>query len=118
MSQPSPDWLVVSPIAALAGAFGALISLRSIDDLTPRGRVVAVAGGFCCAVFLTPLVGDGLHAWLDWAILLTPRGEAGVSFCLGLLGLTVVGEIAKIMPALIGSLRDSVARLFGGGRDR
>lgn len=118
MSQPSPDWLVVSPIAALAGAFGALISLRSIDDLTPRGRVVAVAGGFACAVFLTPLVTDGLHAWLDWSVLTTTRGEAGIAFVLGLLGLSVVGEIAKVMPALVSALRDGVIRLFGGGRDR
>jgi len=114
MQSPPPDWLVISPLAALAGAFGALISLRSIDDLTPRGRVVAVAGGFACSVFLTPLIGDGLHAWLDWAILLTPRGEAGIAFALGLLGLTVVGEITKAMPALVGVVRDGLSRLFGG----
>lgn len=119
MSQPTPDWLVISPVAALAGAIGALISLRSIDSLTPRGRVVAVGGGFGCSIFLTPLVSDGLHAWLDWAVLMTPRGEAGIAFVLGLVGLSVVGEITKALPALVAAARDGVARLFGGGgRDR
>lgn len=118
MSQPTPEWLVISPIAALAGAIGALISLRSIDSLTPRGRVVAVGGGFGCSIFLTPLVSDGLHSWLDWAVLMTPRGEAGIAFVLGLMGLSIAGEITKAMPTLVGIARDGLARVFGGGRDR
>jgi hypothetical protein len=121
MSQPSPDWLVISPIAALAGAIGALISLRSIDSLTPRGRVVAVGGGCGCSIFLTPLISDGLYYWLDWAVLITPRGEAGIAFVLGLMGLSAVAEVTKALPALVSALRDGVIRLFGGGgggRDR
>lgn len=118
MTQPSPDWLVVSPVAALAGAFGALFSLRSIDTLTPRARVVAVAGGFGCSIFLTPLVSEGLHAWLDWAVLMTPRGEAGIAFVLGLMGLSIVGEVTKALPAIVGIVRDGLARIMGGGRDR
>lgn len=116
MSQPSPDWLVISPVAALAGAIGALISLRSIDSLTPRGRVVAVGGGFGCSIFLTPLVSDGLHSWLDWAVLMTPRGEAGIAFLLGLTGLSIVGESMKLLPSLTCSVRAWIRRLFGGPR--
>lgn len=116
MSQPTPDWLVISPVAALAGAIGALISLRSIDSLTPRGRVVAVGGGFGCSIFLTPLVSDGLHSWLDWAVLMTPRGEAGIAFLLGLTGLSIVGESMKLLPSLTCSVRAWIRRLFGGPR--
>lgn len=116
MSQPAPDWLVISPWAAIAGAFGALVSLRSLDDLTPRARVFAVAGGFGCSVYLTPLAVDALYVWLEWHILLSARGEAGIAFILGLTGLSIVGESMKLLPSLTCSVRAWIRRLFGGPR--
>ena len=114
MSQPTPEWLVISPWAAIAGAFGALISLRSIDDLTPRARVLAVLGGFGCSIYLTPLVGEALYIWSDWHVLLSPRGEAGIAFLLGLTGLSIIGEGMKLLPSLACTFRAWLRRLFGG----
>lgn len=110
MTNPSPDWIVISPVSALAGAVGAMLSLRSLENLTPRGRVAAVCGGFVCAVFLTGLCVDWLHAFTGWQFLLTTRGEAGVAFCLGLFGLSACGEVQKLMPAV----REMIANRWGG----
>ncbi|MCC7173260.1 MAG: hypothetical protein IT459_22620 [Planctomycetes bacterium] len=109
MSQPLPDWIVISPVAALAGAVGAILSLRSLEALTPRGRVAAVLGGFVCAVFLTGLCVDWLHAFTGWQFLKTTRGEAGVAFCLGLFGLSACGEVQKLVPAA----REALANRWG-----
>lgn len=109
MSQPTPDWIVISPVAALAGAVGAILSLRSLENLTPRGRVAAVLGGFVCAVFLTGLAVDWLHAVTGWQLWKSTRGEAGVAFCLGLFGLTACGEVQKLVPIV----RDALLKRWG-----
>lgn len=107
---------MISPWAAIAGAFGALVSLRSVDDLTPRARVFAVVGGFGCSVYLTPLVSEVLYAWAGWHILLSARGEAGIAFLLGLTGLSIIGEGMKLLPTLTCTLRAWLKRFFGGPR--
>lgn len=91
------EFLPISSPSAIAGAIGALISLKFLDDLTPRKRVTAVASGFCCSVYVTPVAASALHSWLAWAWLLEPKTEHGISFLIGLLGMALVGTLLKFI---------------------
>ena len=91
------EFLPVSTPSAIAGAIGALISLKFLDDLTPRKRVTAVVSGFFCSVYITPVAIGAAHSWLEWGWLLEARSEHGMTFLVGLLGMTLAGTLLKFI---------------------
>lgn len=74
--------------AMVAGAAGAVISLRYIDDLSTIGRVLAVITGTLTAGYGSPAAGQ----WLD----LTQPTENAVAFVLGLTAMNLIPGLLKL----------------------
>ncbi|MDG4866538.1 hypothetical protein P8631_00735 [Guyparkeria sp. 1SP6A2] len=74
--------------ALIAGAAGAVISLRYIDDLSVFGRVLAVLTGTLTAGYLSPAAGQ----WLGVA----QQTENAIAFVLGLTAMNAIPGLLKL----------------------
>lgn len=104
----------ISKPAAVAGAIGALLSLQYLEQLTRWQRATAVATGFFFCVYVTPIGIGVLHSWLGWSWLTSPHTESGLSFLLGLCGMSAAGTLLKIIKV---DIRSWLRRWTGGPSD-
>lgn len=75
------------------GFFGALVSLKFIENLSLWQRGSTVFAGTLVSAYLTPVV----VSWLE----LSPRLEAGIAFLCGLFGMSFTGAVIKAMPSWV-----------------
>ncbi|MFI9652595.1 hypothetical protein [Guyparkeria halopsychrophila] len=91
MTEPASSiagFLGLKHAALIAGAAGAVISLRYIDDLSMFGRVLAVITGTLTAGYLSPAAGQ----WLD----VSQPTENAIAFVLGLTAMNAIPGLLKL----------------------
>lgn len=76
---------------AVAGFFGALVSLKFLKDASGWERFFMVLGGTCLSFFVAPHLAKGI-GWTD--------AEGLVGFLLGLFGMALVAKIYEGITAL------------------
>jgi len=74
--------------AVLAGAVGAVISLRYIDDLSMIGRILAIFTGALFAGYVSPAVAVVLS--------LSPPGQNAAAFMLGLTAMNILPGVMRL----------------------
>jgi hypothetical protein len=76
----------------IAGFIGSIVSLKWVPEaVTTRAKVWTVLTAFSCAVFLPPML------W-EWFGITKEGTQVGVSFVVGLFGMSVAGKLyAAIM---------------------
>ncbi|MDZ7789742.1 MAG: hypothetical protein U5L08_04460 [Xanthomonadales bacterium] len=74
--------------ALIAGAAGAVVSLRYIDDLSMFGRVLAVLTGTLTAGYGSPAAGQ----WLS----ISQPTENAIAFVLGLTAMNLIPGLLKL----------------------
>lgn len=104
--DPSKLWAYVE--VWVAGAVGAAASIRFSDDINTFGkRLTAIASGAAAAHYLTPMVMDHLD--------ITTTGAGGVSFLLGLFGMSIAASIIRAIKNA--DLWAFVRSRWGGGKE-
>jgi hypothetical protein len=73
---------------AIAGLAGGVVSLSYVKPLTKTQAVLAVFTGAVCAAYLTPLAIDHFS--------LSPAGEHGAAFLIGVTALNIVPGFIKL----------------------
>jgi hypothetical protein len=86
----------------VGGFFGALVSLKFIDGLTPKQRGSTVLAGTLVSAYVTPLAVSFLE--------LTPKLEGGIAFLCGLFGMSFTGAVIKAMPDLIAAAKERLSK--------
>lgn len=81
-----PQNAVTHPIAA--GLLGALAGLKFAPGITWPERLFNVVCGMSCAVYISPAVGELFN-------LLTPYKQAGLSFLIGMFGMSIAAAIMQ-----------------------
>jgi hypothetical protein len=90
-SAPFEVWPVV------AGAVGAVLSLRFVVDQSPLARGVSVASSFAFSWLVTP----GIAEYMGWGM----RGAVATGCILGLLGANLMGAIWKASQEPLAALK-------------
>ena len=85
----------------IGGFFGALVSLKFIENLTIKQRATTVFAGTMVSAYIAP----ALLFYLE----LSPKMESGVAFLCGLFGMSFTGAVIKAMPDILEAVK---ARLF------
>lgn len=83
MNDPLVDILGAKGATIMAGLLGAIVSLRYVKDLSPSRMALTVLSATVLTTFVTPLT---IH-FLRLPEVLSP----GVSFLIGLCGLSLIG---------------------------
>ena len=96
MGEPQLAAFVAKAVAFAPGFAGAVLSLAFVENLTVRGRVVAVLVGLAAALFLAPAIAAGLG--LIWPGALPAEVDRAVLF------LTAISAMG-VLPPLLGWLR-------------
>ena len=78
----------IKSVVILAGFIGAVASLSYVRNFSVETAGLAVLSGIGCAAFMTPIV-------VDW-FSLSLSTEYGVAFCLGVMGMNIIGGIYKV----------------------
>lgn len=92
--------------AVIGGFFGALISLKFIEDIGHWSwwkKITTVLAGATVAAYSTPLTVEILE--------LSSKAEGAIAFVGGLFGMSVAGAVIKSIPAFV----DSARKRWGGG---
>lgn len=89
----------------IASAAGALVGMNFIPGRSLLGRITNVFGGMCVAVFVGPLL-------FDWLSVKNLNAMSGLSFMLGMLGMSMADSIIKgISEAQVGAaINDRIRR--------
>lgn len=77
----------------IAGLCGGIASYRFFKDLDSEGRTLAVFSGIALAIFCGPAIGK------HWNLAL--ETEIGLTFVLGIAGISLLSAVVKALPALI-----------------
>ena len=92
MTEPAStavgSFLGVKYAALIAGAVGAILSLRYIDDLSMFGRILAVVTGTVTAGYGSPAIAQ----WLG----LTQPTENAIAFVLGLTAMNIIPGLMRL----------------------
>lgn len=90
--------LGLKPGAVLSGLLGSLISYRFFREMGTAERSITIISGVPLAVYCGPLIADVLG--------MSHKGEIGITFLTGALGISILSALVKAMPEIITGMRE------------
>src|ERR1700752_2196926 len=90
--------------AIIAGLAGGLVSSRFFKELDWGERIITILSGFLVAVYCGPWVAEHTSA--------SEKMELGITFLIGVLGITILSAFVKAIPELVSSLVTGVRERF------
>lgn len=84
--------------AVISGLLGALVSFRFFKEMGRSERLFTVASGVPAALYCGPWAAEVFNMGL--------KGEIGITFLIGALGITALSAVVKAMPELIAGARE------------
>ena len=97
-------------VPTLAAFAGAILSLRSVNDIAPWARMVSVCSSFCFSFLTAPYAAEYLN--------LSDRGLVAVALLLGLFGIHLVALGFKILDNLKSDPKGFISWAFDLWRGR
>lgn len=92
--------------ALIVAFLGAVISLKFVPEMDRWWkRLTMVAGGFLCAIYIAPAIADIFE--------FKARAESGITFLIGLLGMSVIAAVVKLVSS--GELWSALKSKLGAG---
>lgn len=103
---PGPNFVALSKAAApyLPGLAGAALSMMFGQALTVRGKLVSLAVGVGCALFVAPGLGEIANLFIEGPEL-SPGLLGMIGFACGLFGMTATATLMTQVPKWLAQLK-------------